>query len=195
MAQWRTSRGGQYDRDRVRNRPALHERHGRSGARFVRAIPDSCWNFLIGARHSRFVLKFPDSCAPFPIRARDSRLRSWAGCRVGRFATNLNGQITATATGIYIGQADFTSVALGDGSFTRWLRWNAGNPSNFALDDFSLTPSVIFTANPMDFPVDNTYGSQFATPAVALPEPSTYAMALAGLACGGYLVRRSRRAR
>ena len=67
MAQWRTSRGGQYDRDRVRNRPALHERHGRSGARFVRAIPDSCWNFPIGARHSRFVLKFPDSCARFPI--------------------------------------------------------------------------------------------------------------------------------
>ena len=86
MAQWRTSRGGQYDWDRVRNRPALHERHGRSGARFVRAIPDSCWNFPIGARHSRFVLKFPDSCARFPIRARDSRLRSWAGCRVGRFA-------------------------------------------------------------------------------------------------------------
>ena len=86
MAQWRTSRGGQYDWDRVRNRPALHERHGRSGARFVRAIPDSCWNFPIGARHSRFVLKFPDSCARFPIGARDSQSRSWAGCRVGRFA-------------------------------------------------------------------------------------------------------------
>ena len=86
MAQWRTSRGGQYDRDRVRNRPALHERHGRSGARFVRAIPDSCWNFPIGARHSRFVLKFPDSCARFPIGARDSQSRSWAGCRVGRIA-------------------------------------------------------------------------------------------------------------
>ena len=86
MAQWRTSRGGEYDRDRVRNRPALHERHGRSGARFVRAIPDSCWNFPIGARHSRFVLKFPDSCARFPIGARDSQSRSWAGCRVGRFA-------------------------------------------------------------------------------------------------------------
>ena len=67
MAQWRTSRGGQYDRDRVRNRPALHERHGRSRARFVRAIPDSCGNFPIGARHSRFVLEFPDSCARLPI--------------------------------------------------------------------------------------------------------------------------------
>ncbi|RLS41690.1 MAG: PEP-CTERM sorting domain-containing protein, partial [Planctomycetota bacterium] len=29
----------------------------------------------------------------------------------------------------------------------------------------------------------------------AVPEPSTCAMALAGLACGGYLVRRRRRAR
>jgi hypothetical protein len=27
----------------------------------------------------------------------------------------------------------------------------------------------------------------------AVPEPSTYAMALAGLACGGYLVRRRRK--
>jgi hypothetical protein len=47
----------------------------------------------------------------------------------------------------------------------------------------------------MDFPIDNTYGYQFATPAVAVPEPSTYAMALAGLACGGYSLFRRRRAR
>ena len=39
-----------------------------------------------------------------------------------------------------------------------------------------------------------TMGSDsFVIQAVGVPEPSTYAMALAGLACGGYLVRRRRR--
>jgi sulfatase modifying factor 1 len=38
----------------------------------------------------------------------------------------------------------------------------------------------------------NDYGFRLASP-VAVPEPSTYAMALAGLACGGYLVRRRRK--
>jgi formylglycine-generating enzyme required for sulfatase activity len=38
---------------------------------------------------------------------------------------------------------------------------------------------------------DDIFGFRLA--AVAVPEPSTYAMALAGLACGGYLVRRRRK--
>jgi formylglycine-generating enzyme required for sulfatase activity len=38
----------------------------------------------------------------------------------------------------------------------------------------------------------NTAGFRLASP-VAVPEPSTHAMALSGLACGGYLVRRRRK--
>jgi hypothetical protein len=38
----------------------------------------------------------------------------------------------------------------------------------------------------------NNNGFRLASP-VAVPEPSTYAMALAGIACGGYLVRRRRK--
>jgi hypothetical protein len=41
--------------------------------------------------------------------------------------------------------------------------------------------------------VSNT-GFRLAAP-IAVPEPSTYAMALAGLACGGYSMFRRRRAR
>jgi hypothetical protein len=37
----------------------------------------------------------------------------------------------------------------------------------------------------------DSFGFRLAAP-VAVPEPSTYAMALAGLACGGYLLRRRR---
>jgi hypothetical protein len=40
----------------------------------------------------------------------------------------------------------------------------------------------------------NSIGFRLAAP-VAVPEPSTYAMALAGLACGGYsMFRRRKRA-
>jgi len=53
----------------------------------------------------------------------------------------------------------------------------------------------LFSVRPADLPNDATYGYQFATVAVALPEPSTYAMALAGLACGGYSLFRRRRDR
>jgi formylglycine-generating enzyme required for sulfatase activity len=41
---------------------------------------------------------------------------------------------------------------------------------------------------------DSYVGFRLAAP-VAVPEPSTYAMALAGLACGGYTMFRRRRAR
>jgi hypothetical protein len=39
---------------------------------------------------------------------------------------------------------------------------------------------------------NDVYGFRLASP-VAVPEPSTYAMALAGLACGGYSVFRRRK--
>ena len=42
---------------------------------------------------------------------------------------------------------------------------------------------------------ESVIGSDIVTPVTALPEPSTYAMALAGLACGGYSLFRRRRAR
>lgn len=43
------------------------------------------------------------------------------------------------------------------------------------------------------FIVTNSGGDLMLNYLVAVPEPSTYCMALAGLACGGYLVRRRRR--
>ena len=42
---------------------------------------------------------------------------------------------------------------------------------------------------------ESVVGADIVTPVTALPEPSTYAMALAGLACGGYSLFRRRRAR
>ena len=42
---------------------------------------------------------------------------------------------------------------------------------------------------------ESVVGADIVTPVAALPEPSTYAMAFAGLACGGYSLFRRRRAR
>ena len=42
---------------------------------------------------------------------------------------------------------------------------------------------------------NDSYGFRLASPVAPVPEPSTYAMALAGLACGGYsMFRRRQRA-
>ena len=56
----------------------------------------------------------------------------------------------------------------------------------------NMSSSVGYTDAPSTGP--NDYGFRLASP-VAVPEPAAYSMALAGLACGGYLVRRSRRVR
>jgi hypothetical protein len=70
---------------------------------------------------------------------------------------------------------------------------------NGALETFTLATPVIgqyFVAeliNTTDLNGSRNLGAkQFVVNAV-VPEPSTYAMALAGLACGGYLVRRRRK--
>jgi len=71
---------------------------------------------------------------------------------------------------------------------TRGLRGNAWNYFNA----FFLSSSGRGTDDP-SFEPDN-FGIRLASP-VAVPEPSTYCMAFAGLACGGYSMFRRRRAR
>ena len=58
--------------------------------------------------------------------------------------------------------------------------------------------SVTKTASSLTFgeaSVETTINTPIAAGAVAVPEPSTVAMALAGLACGGYSLFRRRSAR
>ena len=73
----------------------------------------------------------------------------------------------------------------GTASSSRGIR--GGNWGNGAL---SLSPAGGGTMNPSF--EGGTTGVRLASP-VPVPEPSTYCMALAGLACGGYLVRRRRK--
>jgi len=59
----------------------------------------------------------------------------------------------------------------------------------------SLLIGLIDSSDPSNDRVYDGTPFQFELGAVAVPEPSTYAMALAGLACGGYSLFRRRRAR
>ena len=104
--------------------------------------------------------------------------------------------LNATAAGLYM-PTTFSFLFLRDLPFENIsLTWQTYPSSTFQLQDETAPGErTQFLVQPMDFPIDNTYGYQFATPAVAVPEPSTYAIALAGLACGGSVVFRRRRAR
>ena len=59
----------------------------------------------------------------------------------------------------------------------------------------SLLIGLIDSSDPSNDKVYDGTPFQFELGAVAVPEPSTYAMALAGLACGGYSLFRRRNAR
>jgi hypothetical protein len=78
---------------------------------------------------------------------------------------------------------DLTGLVAGSDRGVRGGYW--GSFSDFSLR--SVFSQQIATSDESD-----VYGFRLASP-VAVPEPSTYAMALAGLACGGYSVFRRRK--
>jgi len=73
----------------------------------------------------------------------------------------------------------------GTSSSVRGRRGGAWNGNASSLSSSSRTPTATSLGN-------SSIGFRLAAP---VPEPSTYAMALAGLACGGYLLFRRRRVR
>ena len=81
------------------------------------------------------------------------------------------------------GSADFTNIG------------NATYNVNPAATGGSLTSSLLPATWNGSFPGGTFYNAANLTinPAVPVPEPSTYAMALAGLACGGYTMFRRRK--
>ncbi len=78
---------------------------------------------------------------------------------------------------------DLTGAA-GSSRGVRGGDWSAPSVTLSSSDRYTVDPST----------EENQFGFRLASP-VAVPEPSTYCMALAGLACGGYSMFRRRRAR
>ena len=102
------------------------------------------------------------------------------------FGDFVTGSIIATDSSLYLDAN--SAFDLGQNA-TNYLQWSTSPGfESWKFDSFAeFNTNVVFSPTPQA-------GSVIGTIA-AVPEPSTCAMALAGLACGGYLVRRRRRAR
>jgi hypothetical protein len=153
-------------------------------------------------------IELQDTTAFGAITASDIKSWSWTASKPGNSDvsasspgyTNLfsypAGGITATATGLYYKTNLDININLADADFNVSLYWGANStnvPSSFQATDYTSPQSELFSVAPADLPTDATYGYRFATPS-AVPEPSTCASVLAGLACGGYSLFRRRRA-
>jgi hypothetical protein len=101
------------------------------------------------------------------------------------FATTGSNAITLTANTSYAFMLETLKVGI-------WTNYSNPTSQNFIDQyfDTSNTPTQVYLtpSNTM-----STAG-RFEVGVAAVPEPSTYAMALAGLACGGYSLFRRRRA-
>jgi len=124
--------------------------------------------------------------------------------------TNPGGLVTSAAGELYVANEGGGVISLFDaaGTYQSSIGSGAGllSPSGVALDRLGnlYVSSGTDSSNSLISKFDSTGAFQFswsipdlsgflATAPVPVPEPSTYAMALAGLACGGYLVRRRRK--
>ena len=140
--------------------------------------------------------------APTPVTA-DSTGNGSAGS-TGNFANynrgaSWNGYTgTLTTVGTNGGASAYGTFDM-SGNLAEWndLTGAAGTSrgvrgGTWSLGESNLSSSRRNTAAPSTEYID--YSFRLASP-VAVPEPSTYAMALAGLACGGYSMFRRRRVR
>ena len=122
--------------------------------------------------------------------------QSIAAGELNAFALAADGSIAAWGDSTY-GLLDVPTgndfVAIAAGNYSAYALRLDGSIAAWGYDgdmEVTGTPSSgVYSA------VAGGYAAGFAITAAAVPEPSTYAMALAGLACGGYSLFRRRRAR
>jgi formylglycine-generating enzyme required for sulfatase activity len=116
---------------------------------------------------------------------------------VTQSATYSGSQNYLTDVGAFSGSGSFYGTFDQSGNVFQWndLDGTSGSDrglrgGSWDIDAFGLSSSYRFASGPSG---ENIVGVGFRLAAV--PEPSTCAMALAGLACGGYSLFRRRRAR
>ena len=97
--------------------------------------------------------------------------------------------LIATDSALYVPDGSTLQIAEA-GRYIGWENNYVGNSSYRGESDFGVN---IFW-NSGSYPNTDVNGWQIGS-VQAVPEPSTYCMALAGLACGGYTMFRRRRAR
>ena len=111
----------------------------------------------------------------------------WNGQTGNVTTVGTNGGASAYGAFDMSGNVSEWNDLTGAAGSTRGLRGGS-----WIYDAFDLSSSVRFTGAPS---LDNNFiGFRLASP-VAVPEPSTWVMGLAGIACGGWQMWRRRRAR
>ena len=144
-----------------------------------------------------------------------AQIALWSSNAQGELGSMLGSQafadstVTSGSSGVYtFDPTTWTgSVALAP-STEYWITFTSVNSSavnvwsNFSSDGIGVTNTQALYGNTANPASGITYGSSTGGNGtynmemqVAVPEPSTCAMALAGLACGGYSMFRRRRAR
>jgi hypothetical protein len=102
------------------------------------------------------------------------------------------GNLIATNSGFYVPVGGTLQIAKSD--FSQSLNWlNDWFGSTFYSAATNIAPVTLFWDS-VSYPITDVNNWQIGS-VQAVPEPSTYCMALAGLACGGYSMFRRRRAR
>jgi len=142
---------------------------------------------------------------------------SFAGTEAGTFTTNgtlanAAGSFDFTITNFTVTSSTITSL-IGSGYTEnqplQGFLWNGTVPTQFYRSSGSFTNGSNFSVSSpaytygfytlgtafgfLDDPNESPAVSAAALTLTAVPEPSTYAMALAGLACGGYSMFRRRK--
>ena len=100
--------------------------------------------------------------------------------------------------GAFAGSSSYYGTFDQSGHVVQWSDFDAtaGSHRTVRGGDWNSTTALAISSARRDSVAPSTEGGvgfRLAAPA-AVPEPSTYAMALAGLACGGYSLFRLRRA-
>ena len=140
----------------------------------------------------------------------DSDIKSWQWTATKEETTvsvnSVTGNATsyglnATATGLYM-PTTLSFLFLNDGFGDTNLKWQTYPQSQFQFEDRTAPgPSPIqFSVQPMDFPIDNAYGYQFAVPYSApssVPEidPASFGSVAAILTGAFGLIEQRRRRR
>jgi formylglycine-generating enzyme required for sulfatase activity len=132
--------------------------------------------------------------------ANQANYSTGAGYSVTQSSGYSSSQNYLTDVGAFSGSGSFYGTFDQSGNVSQWndLEGAAGTLRGYRNGDWSNNRSSNLSSSnratdPPSF-ADTYLGFRLAAPA-AVPEPSTYAMALAGLACGGYSLFRRRRTR
>jgi hypothetical protein len=131
---------------------------------------------------------------PFPYNSGVAPSTSAWTFIAGVYQNNFYGTGQGRLT-MYVGNQRFDNIQTFYGP-TGWTYTSIGGSPTFGefwdgkIDDFFVIGGA---ASPSEMAQIMNDPNSVPAVAVAVPEPFTYAMALAGLACGGYLVRRRRK--